>query len=77
METLKSPFLLYSNNQTLNVVKMIIVEYGIPIEVSKTKYEELRKMFSGILAFREEAGKYFIKLFATKYQDQVQKAINQ
>lgn len=56
---------------------MIIVEYCTPIEVSKTKFEELRKLFSGILAFRESEGNYYIKLFVSKFQDQVEKVLNQ
>lgn len=37
------------------------------IEVTKEQYELLKEELSGIVAFREEGGKYYVKVMIAKY----------
>lgn len=55
----------------------ITIEYCIPLEVTKEKFDILRNKCGGILAFREDKEKYFIKLFMSKYQSLVETLLNQ
>ena len=43
------------------------VIYNTPVEVSKEISNILHRQFSGIIAFREESGKHYIKLMIPKY----------
>lgn len=53
------------------------IKYNTPIEVEKPKYNILMTKLSGIVAGREEDGKYFIKVLVMKYANHVQKILNQ
>jgi len=53
------------------------IKYDTPIEVEKPKYNILMTKFSGIVAGREEDGKYFIKVLVMKYANHVQQILNQ
>ncbi len=45
----------------------IIIKYDTPIEVTKSQYNTLMNKFAGIVAGREEEGKYYIKVWLMKY----------
>lgn len=42
-------------------------KYNTPIEVTKSQYNRLMVECAGIVAGREENGKYFIKVMIMKY----------
>lgn len=39
------------------------IKYDTPFEVTKEQYEQLMKQCDGLVAGREEKGKYFIKVW--------------
>jgi len=55
------------------------LKYDQPTEVTEKQYNEARKRFGGIIAHRkdEETGKYYIKLWLTKYRALVQECLIQ
>lgn len=53
------------------------IKYNTQIEVEKPKYNILMTKLSGIVAGREDGGKYFIKVLVMKYANYVQQILNQ
>lgn len=49
-----------------------MITYNTKTEVTQKQYSELRKLAAGICAFREESGKYFIKLLLPDYKKEVE-----
>ena len=47
------------------------LQYNVKTEVTQSQFAELRKYAKGICAFREESGKYFIKLLMPSYVDRI------
>lgn len=43
------------------------IKYNTPIEVTSTQYNQLSKQCGGIVSFRQEAGKYYIKVLVMCY----------
>lgn len=43
------------------------IEYNVPFEVTQTQYNILMNHFAGVVAGREEEGKYYIKVWYEKY----------
>ena len=41
---------------------MIKVKYNRPFEVTQAQCEELRRLYEGIIAYRYDAGKWFVKV---------------
>jgi len=55
----------------------MIMDIRKKTEVSRQAYFELRKYFMGMLAFKEESGKYFIKvLVGMRYKNHILTIIN-
>jgi hypothetical protein len=52
------------------------LSYNVKTEVTKNQFKELKRNASGICAFQEQEGKYFIKLLFTKYKSYVQRIID-
>ena len=48
------------------------INYDEPIEVNKEKYLLLTKKYAGIIAHREEEGKYFIRLWNMNFKKQLE-----
>ena len=55
---------------------MIEAPYDTAIEVSQTKYNQMRVIFAGICAFRTEGGKFWVKRLFPGYQKEVEFALN-
>ena len=49
------------------------IKYDTPIEVNEKQYRKLMNECAGIVAGREENGKYYIKLWFMKYADYVRR----
>jgi hypothetical protein len=49
------------------------IKYDTPIEVNEKQYKKLMHECSGIVAGREENGKYYIKVWLMKYADYVRR----
>ncbi len=47
------------------------MEYNKPIEVTKKQYHSLMNNFGMVVAGRKEAGKFYIKIWLTKYSPQI------
>lgn len=47
------------------------LKYNIPVEVTKEQYDRLKVEASGIIAHRQENGRYWIKLLLPKYKQYV------
>lgn len=56
---------------------MIKVEYDKQIEVTKEQYVFLVNNFAGILAHREEKGKYYIKVWIMSSAEIIEQILNQ
>jgi hypothetical protein len=52
------------------------IQYDTPIEVTKEQYTTLMNKFSGIVAGREDKGKYYIKVWIMKYAKVIQTYLN-
>lgn len=52
------------------------IQYNQPIEVSREKYTLIKKRFSGLVAFRTENGKFFIKSMTEKYIPHLKQALS-
>ena len=52
------------------------IKYDTPIEVTQRQYNAIMSNCEGIVAGREEAGKYYIKVFLTKYSNLVKKHLS-
>ena len=56
---------------------MIKLEYNTPVEVTEQQHRRVTNRFRMIVAHRQdEAGKYWIKLWAMEYKAQVEKELN-
>ena len=55
---------------------MIVVEYDKPVEVGHEEYSKIMRIFAGIVAGRQEEGKYYIKCWLMKYSDKLSKYLN-
>lgn len=53
-------------------VAPVKIEYDTPIEVSKEQYQVLSTQFCGIVAHREEGGKYYIKVWVKGFIPQIE-----
>lgn len=53
----------------------MIIEYDKEIEVSEEQYILILKIFSGIIAHRQENGKYFIKVLRMQYAGHIEKIL--
>jgi len=51
------------------------IQYDTPIEVTKDQYNTLMHKFSGVVAGREEEGKYYIKVWLMQYAGLVAKVL--
>lgn len=51
------------------------IKYDIPIEVTKDQYRILMRECCGIVAGREENGKYYIKVWLMEYANYVRRII--
>lgn len=51
------------------------IKYDEPFEVNKTQYDKIMYHLAGVVAGREEDGKYFIKLWVTKYKNIIEQII--
>lgn len=49
--------------------------YNQPFEASQALYDKLRIRFKGIIAYRVENGKYYIKLWGIDYRKELEKFI--
>lgn len=49
------------------------VEYDKKIEVTKTQFLYLRKYYAGLIAYRDENGKYYIKVWHTRFAKEIEK----
>ena len=49
------------------------IKYDIPIEVTEKQYRKLMTECAGIVAGREENGKYYIKVWFMKYTEYVKR----
>ena len=47
------------------------IDYNVPFEVTQSQYNDLMKHFAGIVAGREEEGKYYIKVWITAYNSSI------
>lgn len=45
----------------------VTIAYDEPIEVNQKQYEEVSKRFTGLCAFQEKEGKFYIKLWYLRY----------
>lgn len=52
------------------------LKYNTPIEVSKDNYIKLNNEWSGVCAFREEDGRYFVMVWIMRYRNEISKIIN-
>lgn len=49
------------------------IEYDTPFEVTQKQYNAIMSNCQGIVAGREESGRYYIKIWLTKYSDLISK----
>lgn len=54
---------------------MKTLEYNVETEVTFAQYERLRTEFAGIIAHRQENGKYYILLWLSRYRKAVSRAL--
>jgi hypothetical protein len=54
-----------------------MLHYNVETEVSKKQYDILRTEFSGIVAHREDNGKYYILLWLSRYRKQVERVLGE
>ena len=52
------------------------IKYDEPFEVTEQQYNLLVYMFPGIIAHRKSEGKFFIKVWLTKYSEQIIRRLN-
>lgn len=55
----------------------IEIKYDTPIEVTQKQYNAIMQNCEGIVSGREESGKYYIKVWLTKYSNIVRKHLSQ
>lgn len=51
------------------------LEYDTPVEVTEKQYRAIMPKWNWVVCGREENGKYFIKLWVTKYRGHVQQIL--
>ena len=52
------------------------IKYDTPIKVTKEQYQKIIKKFSQIVAHRiDDDGRYFIKLWAMEFRDELEKEL--
>lgn len=51
------------------------MKYDSPFEVTSEQYKNLMNQFAGIVAGKEEDGKYYIKVWFTKYIPMIEKVL--
>lgn len=51
----------------------MIIKYDEPIEVSQDQYTFLIKEYSGVIAHREDEGKFYIKVWLMGYANKISK----
>ncbi len=54
------------------------IKYNQPIEVSKSQYDNIVKLFAGLVAHRydEDTKKYYIKVWSMKYAPKIKYVID-
>jgi hypothetical protein len=52
------------------------IEYNVQIEVTEKQYNIARSKLDGIVAFRKENGKFYIKPLLIKYKKLIQSILN-
>ena len=52
------------------------LEIDIPIEVSRNVYTIMIQLFAGIIAHRQEAGRYYIKRLYPGYKKETEQVLN-
>jgi len=55
---------------------MITVEYNKQIEVSKEQYQYFAHVFAGIVAYRKDRGRYWIKWLWPGFRKDIERALN-
>ena len=55
---------------------MITANLNKPIEVTRFQYNIIRNVFSGIIAHRQENGRYWIKRLYPAYRKEVENFLN-
>lgn len=53
----------------------IEIKYDTPIEVTEKQYKRLMNECSGIVAGRQEGGRFYIKVWAMRYVNYVRRII--
>ena len=51
------------------------IKYDTPIEVSKEQYKRLIIQFAGVIAHRNENGRYWIKIWLMRFKEKLQHAL--
>lgn len=51
------------------------LQYNIPVEVTEKQYRATKSQFGGIIAHRNDNGKYYIKLWLTAYKSRVEQCL--
>lgn len=53
-----------------------MMTYDMPIEVTRSQYAALMTRFCGVIAGREDAGRYYVKVWLMGYAGRVQQVID-
>jgi len=53
------------------------IKYDIAVEVTLEQYNYLTFKYKGALAYREDNGRYYIKLWSTRYAKEILKYLNE
>jgi hypothetical protein len=53
----------------------MVIKYDQPIEVSEKLYRIIMTEFAGVVAGRQNNGKYYIKVWVMKYSDMIEQLI--
>ena len=54
-----------------------MIQYNQTIEVTKEQYTTIKKIYSGFVAFKEQNGKFYIKVWYMKIASKINQLINQ
>lgn len=54
----------------------LTIEYDVPFEVTQEQFIEIKKQLSGYTLCREEAGKYYCKLWFMKFEKHLRAILN-
>ena len=52
------------------------MKYDTPVEITKEQYNYLKVNYAGIVAHKNEDGRYWIKLWMMKYKDEIELFLN-